>query len=465
MGNVKLNIMYNRFYTYLLFLALSFLVFVTSGCKKFLDEKSSQTLTIPSKVQDVQMLLDDWLPVNSRNPYSGVVSADEYFLTDQNWASLPLLFREMHIWSPTNFFPAGTNNDWALCYNVIYRANVVLEYLTKIPRTEENKTAWDYAKGHALFLRSHMFFQLLTIFSPAWDENTAATDLGIPLRTSPDFNLPSVRNSVSQCFNRILDDLKLSAQLMPKLPIQVLRPSKAAAYGLLARTSLYMRNYDNAYLYADSALQIYSTLINYNNPIPNFYNPAAAHPFSRFHPEVIFASNIGYPAAVNRGFIDTSLYQSYSNDDLRKTIFFTNTQILVFKGNYEGNENLFNGISTDELFLIRAECLARKNYVQEAMQDINKLLLHRYKTGTFSPLSAANSAEALKIILTERRKQLLFRGTRWQDIKRLNKEGANIILIRKLNNQTYTLVPNDLRYALPIPTDVLELTGMPDNPR
>ncbi|SEM08104.1 hypothetical protein SAMN05216436_101351 [bacterium A37T11] len=56
------------------------------------------------------------------------------------------------------------------------------------------------------------------------------------------------------------------------------------------------------------------------------------------------------------------------------------------------------------------------------------------------------------------------RGLRWMDIKRLNKEGANITLTRNLNGQIYTLPPNDPRFALPIPEDVIDLSGMQQNP-
>lgn len=51
------------------------------------------------------------------------------------------------------------------------------------------------------------------------------------------------------------------------------------------------------------------------------------------------------------------------------------------------------------------------------------------------------------------------------DIKRLNKEGANITLTRTLNNSVYELLPNDLRSALPIPEDIISLSGMEQNRR
>jgi len=66
----------------------------------------------------------------------------------------------------------------------------------------------------------------------------------------------------------------------------------------------------------------------------------------------------------------------------------------------------------------------------EAMFELNALLSKRWTTGTFTNLEATDPAQALNIILLERRKELLFRGLRWIDIKRFNKEGAGKALIQ-----------------------------------
>jgi len=73
----------------------------------------------------------------------------------------------------------------------------------------------------------------------------------------------------------------------------------------------------------------------------------------------------------------------------------------------------------------------------------------------------------LKIILDEKRKELPFTGnSRWEELRRLNKEQAFAkTLTRFVNNQTYTLAPNDNRYVWPIPDQEIRLTGMAQNPR
>ena len=125
----------------------------------------------------------------------------------------------------------------------------------------------------------------------------------------------------------------------------------------------------------------------------------------------------------------------------------------------------FGGLATDEVYLIKAECLARKGQVSESISVLNQLLIKRWKTGTFIPLTAINAQDALSKILTERRKELVFRGIRWTDLKRLNRENANISLTRTLNGQTFTLLPNELRYVFPIPDDELSQSNIQQNPR
>jgi len=61
----------------------------------------------------------------------------------------------------------------------------------------------------------------------------------------------------------------------------------------------------------------------------------------------------------------------------------------------------------------------------------------------------------MTIILRERRKELIFRGLRWTDLKRLNKEEAGIILTRLFNGNTRQLLPKSNHYVLPIPDDAL----------
>ncbi|MBO9572090.1 MAG: RagB/SusD family nutrient uptake outer membrane protein, partial [Chitinophagaceae bacterium] len=212
--------------------------------------------------------------------------------------------------------------------------------------------------------------------------------------------------------------------------------------------------------YADSSLELNSVLLDYNLHTP----VSTRRSFSIANPEVIF-NNIPYSQQFSGLSVPADLFESYDDDDLRKEFFFqpgTN----VFRGGYSGAPTLFTGIATDELLLIRAECRARAGLINEALNDLNTLLQNRYKTGEFTPLTAATAEEALALILTERRKELLFRGTRWTDLRRLNQEpGHEVTLTRVVDGITYTLAPNSPLYVFPIPENEIKLTNIPQNIR
>lgn len=442
------------------------------GCKKYLDGKPNKGLVVINNLQDLQSLLDNSTEkINIVNPGADVVSADEYYLPYANFQALGFeQFRNMYTWQPEDLFlprNAGYTNDWSQVFDMVYIANTILDNIGKIERTSANAVQWDSIKGQALFLRGYIYFKAASIWAHAYDPVNSNTDLGLPLRLTSNFNESSVRSSVTQTYDQIIADTKNSIRLLPKTQVHPYRSNQPAAYALMSKTMLSMRQYDKAGLYADSCLQNYNTLVDYNT-----YSPTVTYPITQFNKEVIYDTSVGgfgsSPVDPYYARVDPALYNSYNANDLRKTLFFMDMGdgSYSFRGTYEGaGYNLFNGIATDEVYLIRAECEARANSTTAAMSDLNTLLVKRWKTGTFVPVTATSVTDALAKILTERKKELFMRGTRWIDIKRLNKEGAGINLQRDVNGKIFTLPANDLRFALPLPNDIVSLSGMQQNPR
>lgn len=434
------------------------------SCKKYLDAKPDKKLEIPDKISDVQALLDNESIMNLNDPATEEISADNYYVTDSIWASIHSLSqRNMYIWSSDitlNDFP----NHWSILYQIVGVANVALESIDKITPSANEQDAWNNVKGSALLYRAKAFLAVAGLWAKAYDTTTAETDLGIPLRLSSDYEIPTTRSTVEQTYERIIDDLKEAVPLLPPHPVHVMRPSRAAAFGLLARTYLIMSMYDSAENYAEKCLSISSGLLDYNTLDTN-----SSSPVPQFNAEVIMHSRIPVPGIFyNRAKIDSDLYKSYSTNDLRKKIFFSDNgdSTYWFKGSYDQSIALFDGVATDEIYLIKAECLAREGNTQGAMETLNTLLVKRWKQGTFIPFSASNIQSALEIILTERRKELIFRDLRWTDLKRLNKEPVfQQTIQRKLNGVEYKLEPGDNRYALPIPQSVISISGIQQNPR
>lgn len=433
------------------------------SCKKFLEERPDRKLVVPKTIADLQSILDN-ARIHEQDPNSCERSSDNFYITSDNYDAL--FFQEdknAYIWSGSYLLVPGALNEWGYMYQNIFLANSVLEAYEDIQIADADADDAASVKGMALFVRGRALYNALAQWAKAYDESTADQDLGVSLRKTPNFTDATTRATNRQCYDQVLEDLKESGELLPVTSIHPVRPSKAAAYAMLARVYLSMRKYDSAYLYADKSLALKSDLLDFND----ITNTAITYPMTRFNKEVIYDSWMMPSPLLNipRSKTDSILFQSYAANDLRRSVYFLvgTDGAAGFRASYSGSNTGFSGLATDEVYLIRAECLARKGNTVPAMNDLNLLLAKRWKAGTFNPFTANNPEEALEIILRERRKELLLRGLRWTDIKRLNKEGYNIIPKRIVHGQEYTLTPNERRYALPIPEDVIAMTGMQQN--
>jgi tetratricopeptide (TPR) repeat protein len=435
---------------------------VLSGCSKYLDEKPDKRLVTPSSAEDIRALLDHNYVMNTLAYGLGEASADNYYLTEDAWASLNDAMRNIYVWGDEIAFEFSPN-PWQNLYVPVNYANVALEAIDRLTSGNLNNE-FALLKGSALFYRSYSFFILTVTWAKQYHPNTSSQDLGVPLRLTSDFNVVSTRATVQQCYDRIIQDLNEALELLPVEPAHSMRPSKWAVYGLLSRVYLSMRDYDNALHYANLCLQIKSELLDYN-----LLNTKAPFPIPPFNEEVIFNTNGGSMIiSPSIAIIDTALYASYEDMDLRKRIYFNILQdgSARFKGSYFGTVSHFMGLAVDEILLTRAECFARTDRITEALLDLNNLLIHRYEKDQYEPISVQNENEVLAIILRERRKELVMRDVRWMDLKRLNLEPAHARkIVRQIDGRRYELTPNENRYALPIPMTVIEISGMPQNPR
>jgi starch-binding outer membrane protein, SusD/RagB family len=454
-------------YIYIATIALT-MIFSSCHKKDHLAEKPVSNLQEPGTLDDVQALLDNNLVFNE-SPSMGEISSDNYYLSTSSWQSLSQKDQRTHIWAADIFMGIGDVADWNKPYEQIFYTNVVLQALKKIEKNTENQQRWNAIQGAAFFLRGNAYYELSQLFMLPYDNQSASTDWGLPLRLSDNIMEKSVRSSVKQTYDQIISDISAAKVLLPSTvdTAHSNRPSQPAAMSLLSKIYLTIRNYDSARSYADSCLQQQNQLLDYNS-----LNANSSFPFKTNNPEIIFFSqsstNSMLMALISRGtIIDSGLYHSYDANDLRRTIYFSNTgnNKPFIKSSYTGRTFLFSGLAVDEVLLIRAECLARSGNKTGALTDLNTLLQNRWKTNTFVPFTDNMVTDPLQLILTERRKELPFRNVRWTDIRRLNKEGMNITLKRLINGKEYELLPNSSLWVLPFPPDVIAQSNMPQNPR
>jgi len=436
------------------------IVLALGSCKKFLQEKPDKRLSTPDKLQDLQALLDMSGRMN-KAAIATMNASDEFYLLPTVWTGLSKQFdKDCYIWASET----QNDTDWEALYIIVYYANTILDNIDRAGKTGASNE-YNSIKGAALFFRGYAYYQLAQTFAPPFDPATAGSIKGIVLRENSDVLAPSKRSTLMQTYEKIMKDLNEAKDLLPENVLYKTRVNKACAYAMMARTELVMGNYERALVNASSSLQANNQLLDFN-----VLDAKAVAPVPLFNDEVLFycGTNLPLVAVSSRAIIDTTLYRSYDENDLRKSVYFSSNGKggYFFKGSFNGStSNIFNGIANDEIYLIKAECEARTGNIPASMKTLNALLLKRFKAGTFKDLSATTAEEALGLILTERKKELIYRGLRFSDIRRLNLRGAGINLTRILDKTVYTLAPNDKRYTWLIPQKVISLTELEQNAR
>src|SRR5690606_39008299 len=203
----------------------------------------------------------------------------------------------------------------------------------------------------------------------------------------------------------------------------------------------------------------------------NTLDTGAARPFIRplrtgDNPEVIFFDDLLYYYYMlsSQLTVNDSLFELYDVNDLRRDIFFRDDG--SFKGTYSGASNWFNGLTTAELYLISAESHARAGNVEKANTLIGMLRANRWVQGAYEAEAIGEAQALLLSILEERRRELVGRGRRWGDLRRLDMEpDLQTTLHRAVQGKEYTLLPGSNRYTFPIPPREVDYSDISQNAR
>jgi starch-binding outer membrane protein, SusD/RagB family len=450
----------------------AYVMFLFASCtKQFLADKVSSQYELADNLNALAGLLnnDELL---AQTPVIGEQSCDDHYLTESFYNDLLATDQNLYTWKKDIFQGKTGIPDWDLMYKQVFACNMALDGLKKITPGALYQQQWNEIKGSALFIRSYAFFNLFQVFAKTYDPAYAdQANLGVCMPLTANTEVVPARSTINETCRRITSDLMEALPLVSEtvLPSTRNTPNKPAVFALLARVYLFMRNYPQARQFADSSIHYRNKLINYNA-----LNLSARFPIAANNEETLYQSWLITTSNVIQGkimfstIIDSVLYSYYEPNDLRLKVYFTRgPNGPVFNTSYTGKTFAFSGLATDENYLIRSECNARLGNTDSAMADLNNLLQHRYLTGTAPQYNITSSKEAIELILKERRKELVFRGLRWPDIKRLNKEEAldKIVPTRFLKGQSLLLLPLSNNYALPLPDDALRENIIVQNER
>lgn len=435
------------------------------SCEKYLDVKRDSNRAVPSNIRDYQLLLDFNNTMNNSSSNAPEILSDDYYLSEADLNSITNANdRGMYGWDAND----ENGGHWQPQYRAILHTNIALEGLENINPSPSEIGLWEETKATAHFFRAFYLEGVLQIFSLPYNSTTARNTPGVPIRLTSDFNVRTTRGTVQEGYDQVLNDLRISLKYLPNtIPFKT-RPNKAAAYGLMARVFLTMNQYDSSKYYSEKFLQLYDSLLNYND-----LNPNATAPFSPFNKEIVFFCRSLVPTILvpTRAKIDSNLINSYRANDLRFNLYYRlNTDgTYRFKGDYGGSGvnsgYSFTGIVTDEQYLILAESLVRLDDIETALYWLNRLLVTRYRTGFYIPISIQDKKELLSLIIMERRKSLVFRSARWRDLRRLSIDPEMAIIPKRIvGGVLKELQPGSNGYRQLLPTGVKQTTNLVDFP-
>lgn len=108
-------------------------LFFTSCKKDWLDAKPTNSLVVPTIIEDFQALLDNsaLMNQNESGAYSETSSGD-FQVSNNSFLTFSVAYRNSYIWSATTDFYGGADVNWQSAYQRILNANLALEGIATI---------------------------------------------------------------------------------------------------------------------------------------------------------------------------------------------------------------------------------------------------------------------------------------------------------------------------------------------
>lgn len=449
-----------------------------SSCNKFID--------IDEKGKVIPTTVDDYYDIISDNSAFMLSATNVFYMSDE--IHVPKdeinriffganIFENGYLWKDYIYVNSTDNDfDWNNWYKAIYKTNVVLDNIDKAKGS--NTELRNKAKGEALAQRAYCYLMLVNTYAKHYNPASADKDAGVPLYLEGDINAANARSSVKAVYDQIEKDLTTAVPLLPPTATLNAHPSQASTYGLLAKMYLYQGKYEQARSNATSALNISSFLYDYNGiefmpGMPQWMGTTGFVNRMLDNREILLHKQATNPLLYSIATYMTAEHKAlYEKGDRR--LYLTVIDQAPFGANLYGpniwpkERQYRSGISIPDILLIRAECRARLNEANDAIDDLNMLRRKRINTADYADIPHGKTPdEALLLVLNERRKECFTECWRLFDLKRLNLDPRfKRNITRTWGTETITLTPESNNYVVAIPQRVLQLNKLIEqNPR
>lgn len=392
---------------------------------------------------------------------------------------------------------------WNYGYKIVDNAARVIEACNAL---EPEATGYDLEdlmlyEAEARCLRAYANLYMANIFCHQIMVNGTSygNDMGLVLVDTPIGAFePVTRASLTDTYNFILQDLNEAVSLFNQLGYDrgfVSYFGAASAYGLLARTQMYLENWGAAASAAENAIAISG--IDELVYTPEGFEALYAGQYT--NTESLFALGIDVVTNWSANSLGT-LYTTYgysispylvsllSDDDCRKELYTwfgsVDGKVEIFEDENDwyglsGDNNYLGGkfyfgfgntayannflINAPEMFLIAAEAYANQGNVTEAAENL-LVVAKRNNAITSTADLPATAAGLLSFLKEERARELFQDGLRFFDLRRWNETcnlyGVNAPAIDWMYNNV-----NVSNTVFPIPVDEINTGyGVVQNP-
>jgi hypothetical protein len=344
----------------------------------------------------------------------------------------------------SNYDQATANNTyyWVDGYRLINRCNLVIEGVTKAVSDGiiSSSIGNDYI-GQAKFLRAITHFELLTYFARPYNFTPNASHPGLPYRevgidtqSEIDSELLKGRNTVAECYTKILADLDDAEALIPVGTAAKSKATKNAAIAFKTRVYLHKRDWAKVITEGEKLNTSYALTSTPNGPFitaSNLNNTESI--FSITHSAIL---NPGVNAALASQYktrrlvcISPIIWRDPSwlqNDKRREEGVMVETVVGVkYTNKYKDGVTYTDAapvIRYAEVVLNMAEAQARTNNLGTALTLLNSVrnrALENPTTEAYTLATLSSTPLMVRAILQERRIEFLMEGRRWSDIQRL----------------------------------------------
>lgn len=442
---------------------------LVGGCKKFL-EVVPKGQKIPTTLADYDALLRDEYSNQRVDVTQAVLLLNDRFETSAN-LSYYQLWNANYNWDENAdriFLNKTDEETYYNAYRAISTSNLIIQYA--VDATESSAADRATLIAQAKILRSTNYFDLVNYYADTYQVSTASTKLAVPLILSAELNAPSRQVTIQELYNFILNDIQEALPNLRDKGNTIVHANLGAAYAFKARVLLQMGNYSEALIAANLALvkndklfdwvqfyQQYEQQIN----VPNEYTNAPSPMGYDYVENYIFrhGSSNNFSRETN---IRVDRAARFETGDARfasrwklRTVGADTYYYSITNGFYN-----YGGITTTEVYLIKAECQARLGDIGAAMNTLDAVRVKRILANNYTKLNATNQQDAVKLIQRTKSNELILGIMPFADIRRLNKDNNYARTFTKTENgKNLTLVPDSHLYTMTFPRGATENPG------